>query len=78
MPIDSPLPGAVLANGVQVPPLATARAGDNITVQATPVQAGLAVGATMTTPYLRVHAKQRGPTTPQQQADPLFGDWLDV
>ena len=46
--------------------------------QATPVQAGKAVGAIQTTPFLRIRAEQRGPTTPQQQADPLFGNWLDV
>lgn len=128
----SPLlpPAAVLAMGQRVPPLATARAGANITVQAsrqgragkaavgnsavppawtvlgqvqhlalahlphhnsprphltptpnpmqaTPVQAGKPFGVIMT-PFLRIRAEQRGPATPLQQANPRFGNWLDV
>ena len=68
----------MLANGQPVQRQTTAQAGPNITVQATPWQAGKAVGAVFTTPYLRIRAEQRWPTLPQQKADPRFGNWLDV
>ena len=32
----------------------------------------------ITTPYMRIEAKQRRPLKPGQLADPLYGEWLDV
>ena len=74
----APAAPAVLANGRGVAQGATARPGANITVQATPWQNSVPVGAVFTTPYLRIRVEQRRPTTPQLMKDPLLANWLDV
>ena len=69
---------AVLANGAPVAALGTAHAGPNITVQATPAQAGKATGAILTTPYLSVRALRRCPSPAQLKKDPRLPCWLDM
>ena len=61
-----------------MPALSTAKAGANITVQATPMRAGRPTGVLISTPYLRIRAQQMAPTQPARAADPGFGNWLDV
>lgn len=70
---------AVYAGGKRMGRNATKRLPGRVTVRTVPKfrDTGRPM-VTITTPSLRIEAKQRRPQRPAQKADPLYGEWLDV
>ncbi|KAI7836940.1 hypothetical protein COHA_009189 [Chlorella ohadii] len=73
------LPGGISVEASAAPPLLERIAYSTSPLHTAPKfrDSGRPI-VTITTPSMRIEAKQRKPTKPAQIADPLYGEWFDV